>query len=126
MIHQKKIENWQDLKVWQLAHQLTLQIYKVTKRFPQEERFGLTSQLRRAAVSIPTNIAEGKGRGYLKEYVQFLFVARGSAEEVKYLILLSYDLEYLSEDIYAKPREDYNQVGRMLNGLLRSLRSLVP
>lgn len=117
------IESWRDLEVWQVAHRLVLKVYEITRDFPAEERFRLTDQLCRAAVSVPTNIAEGKGRMSLREYLQFLSIARGSVEEVKYLLLLGRDLGYIRESSYSELLSGYDQVGRMLNGLMRSLRS---
>ncbi len=80
------------LIVWQKSHELVLKIYKITKDFPKDEMYGLTSQIRRASVSIPSNIAEGKARGSNKEYKRFLLMARGSLEETKYQLLLAKDL----------------------------------
>ena len=122
---EKRIESWQDLDVWQAAHRLALKIYEVSREFPSEERFRLTDQLCRGAVSIPSNIAEGKGRSSLKEYLQFLTVARGSVEEVKYQLLLARDLGYLNEGTYGEISAGYDETGKMLNGLIRSLKSHV-
>ena len=119
----KRVESWRDLDVWQIAHKLVLRVYETTRRFPAEERFRLADQLCRAAISIPTNIAEGKGRGSLKEYLQFLIVARGSVEELKYQLLLARDLGYIGEVPYHEIAEGYERVGKMLNGLIRSLKS---
>lgn len=118
----KPIHSWQDLEVWKVAHQLVLMIYQVCRGFPAQERFRLGDQLRRAAVSIPTNIAEGKGRSSRKEYLQFLAIARGSVEETKYLVLLAKDLRYIEGEVYGDLCREYDKVGRMLNGLMRSLR----
>ena len=91
------MQDFHKLKVWEKAHAVALEIYTVTKQFPKEENYGLTSQLRRSAASIPTNIAEGCGRGTQKELAQFLQIAMGSACEVEYLLLLSHELEYIAE-----------------------------
>jgi four helix bundle protein len=120
--NKQQVESWMDLDVWKIAHNLTLKLYEMTKSFPSEERFRLTDQICRAATSIPTNIAEGKGRTSLREYLQFLSIARGSVEEVKYLLLLSRDLSYISESAYSDMANQSDQVARMLNGLMRSLR----
>ncbi len=117
------MESWRDLEVWKAAHGLVLKVYETTRQFPTEERFRLADQLCRAAASVPTNIAEGKGRGSLKEYLQFLTVARGSVEEVKYQLLLARDLGYVNEEAYSETSKSYDQVGKMLNGLIRSLKS---
>ena len=112
---------FQDLDVWKRSHELTLEIYRHAKSFPSNERFRFTDQLCRAASSVPTNIAEGTGRGGNREFRHFLYVARGSVEEVKYLLLLGRDLGYLSSDDYGHLRQGYDAVGRMLNGLINSL-----
>ena len=98
-----------------------MNIYKITKSFPKEELYGLTSQIRRAAVSIPSNIVEGKARGSQKEYKRFLLISRGSLEEVKYQLLLAKDLKYIEEETYQKSIELAKEVGRLLNGLLVSI-----
>ena len=87
--------------IWQLSHLLTLEIYKITTVFPKEEIYGLTSQIRRATSSIPTNISEGCGRNSDKEFNQFLNIALGSANETEYLIILSKDLNYISEEQFS-------------------------
>lgn len=115
--------SWRDLDVWQEAHKLVLGVYEIARQFPVDERFRLADQLCRAAISIPTNIAEGKGRGSLKGYLQFLMVARGSVEEVKYQLLLARDLAYIGEPLFQELTEGYERVGRMLNGLIKSLKS---
>jgi four helix bundle protein len=109
------------LIVWQKSHELVLKIYEATKDFPKEEQFGLTSQIRRAAVSIPSNIVEGKARGSNKDFKRFLLIARGSLEELKYQILLSNDLNYINEDTYKDLLNITKEVGRLLNGLMVSL-----
>jgi four helix bundle protein len=122
----KEITSWKDLEVWKLSHNLVLEIYVLTKCFPADERFRLIDQLCRAAVSVPTNIAEGKGRNSLREYLQFLSIARGSVEEVKYLLLLARDLDYLDTPKYDEIIQDYDRVGKMLNKLIASLRTHLP
>ncbi|WP_031514140.1 four helix bundle protein [Desulfofalx alkaliphila] len=109
------------LIVWQKAHQLVLKTYDLTKSFPKEELFGLTSQIRRAAVSIPSNIVEGKARGSNKEYKRFLLMARGSLEEVKYQLLLAKELKYIDENRYKEALKSAEEVGRLLNGLMVSI-----
>jgi four helix bundle protein len=116
------MDSFTELEVWQRAHQLVLEIYEETKSFPSIERYRLTDQLCRSASSVPANIAEGTGRNTLKEYVQFLYIARGSLEETKYHLILSRDLGYLSSEGFDKLLEGYNEVGRMLNGLINSLK----
>src|SRR5690554_2519015 len=107
--------------VWQKSHQLVLKIYEATKHFPNDEQFGLTSQIRRAAVSIPSNIVEGKARGTKKDYKRFLHIARGSLEEVKYQLLLAKDLGYIENANFDSILELAKEIGKMLNGLLLSL-----
>ena len=114
-------EDTDKLIVWQQSHQLVLKIYEITKGFPNSELFGLTSQIRRAAVSVPSNIVEGKARGFDKEYKRFLLMARGSLEEVRYQLLLAKDLEYIDSNKYEEVINLTNDVGKLLNGLIRSL-----
>jgi len=111
-------KSFKDLVVWQKAHQLVIEIYKMAKLFPQEEKFGLVSQMRRAAVSIPANIAEGFIKRSIKDKSNFYNMAQGSLEELKYYIILSKDLGYAKdENLLLKADE----VGRLLNRLLSSL-----
>ena len=117
-----KIQSWHDLLVWQKAHAAVLEIYRITRSFPQDERFRLTDQLCRAAASVPTNIAEGKGRGSLAEFRQFLIIARGSIEETRYLLLLAKDLNLLSFETHALLEEYYTEISKMTNALLQSLK----
>lgn len=116
-------EDTSKLMVWQKSHDLVLKIYEITKCFPKDEQFGLTSQVRRAAVSIPSNIVEGKARGSNKEYNRFLLIARGSLEEVKYQILLARDLKYIDEEMYKEIYRRMDEVGRLLGGLIKKLGS---
>ena len=116
------MESFQELKVWQEAHKLVLKIYKITKEFPEEERYRLTDQLCRSAASTPANIVEGQSRQTTKEYLQFLYTARGSVAETKYHLLLAKDLEYLEDSDYSEIIMGYDNVGKMLNGLIASLK----
>jgi len=109
------------LLVWQKSHELVLKIYEVTKDFPKDEQFGLTSQIRRAAVSIPSNIVEGKARGSNKEYKRFLLMARGSLEETKYQLLLAKDLKYIDEQKYKNVLNVALDAGKLLAGLIKTL-----
>lgn len=115
------MDSFTKLDVWQKSHDLTINIYRTTRTFPQDEKYRLGDQLRRSASSIPANIAEGKGRKTLKEYITFLYNARGSLEETKYHLLLANDLDYLSHDKFDKLADVANTVGKMLNGLINSL-----
>ena len=111
------------LDVWKRAVDFVVEVYKATEGFPREERFGLTSQVRRAAVSVPTNIAEGAARRSNKEFAYFLSNAQGSASEVETELLIAYRLGYLSEAKISALRVSYNDIGKMLGGLARQVRS---
>ena len=113
---------WKKLKVWQDTHALVLEIYKITAKFPKSEIYGLVNQLKRAAYSIPANIVEGQSRNTTKEYVHFLYNARGSMEEVRYFLYLSRDLGFLPTDSYELLEQRYEKASKMLNGLIKSLR----
>ena|SRR5580700_6688752 len=121
-------ESFRDLAVWQRAIELTLQVYKLTSTFPDTERFGLTNQLRSAAVSVASNIAEGYGRFTKGEYVLFLGHARGSKSEVETQLVISKGLGFGSKQLLSTTEELCNEVGRMLGAMMKSLRSksLVP
>jgi four helix bundle protein len=114
----KKVE---ELDVFKLSHSLTLEIFKLTKAFPEKEKFGLISQMRRAAYSIPMNLMEGAHRLGPREYRQFVSIAKGSAGEIKYQLLLVKDLGYMSGEQYSNLRTDYERVSQMLTKLARSL-----
>lgn len=116
------LKTWKDLDVWQRAHALVLKVYKITSSFPPEERFRLVDQLCRAAASVPANIVEGQSRQTTKEYIQFLYNARGSLEETRYHLLLAEDLGFLKEDEYDDLERQYEIVSRMLNRLIQSLK----
>jgi len=111
---------FRDLVVWQKSKALAKKIYTLTKDFPKEEIFGLTSQLRRAATSIPANIAEGKGRGTQKDFCHFLVQAQGSLFEVETFAELANDLRYLPTADQQEVQNDCDEIGRMLNGLINS------
>ena len=111
------------LAVWNKAHRLVLDIYRASVSFPQEERYGLTAQVRRAAISIPANIAEGCGRSGDRELGRFLRIALGSATEIEYHILLAKDLELLEDDLADSLAEASMEIQRMLAVLLRYLES---
>jgi len=114
---------FRQLLVWQKSYDLTLEIYKLTKDFPAEERFGVTSQLRRAAYSIPSNISEGYERNHRKEYIQFLHIAKGSLGEMETFLLLGRDLGYLNSETYTKLENNRSEIAKMLTGLVQSLSS---
>jgi four helix bundle protein len=118
---EKETRGFRQLNVWQKAYELTLEVYRVTKTFPKTEVYGLSSQLQRAAVSVPANIAEGYERNHRKEYLQFLFIAKGSLGEVETYLLLAADLGYLDPTEYASIDEKRKAASRLLKGLIRSL-----
>ena len=114
-------ESFKQLQVWQRAIQLTLAIYDCTAQFPNTERFGLTNQLRRAAVSVPSNIAEGQGRATKGEFIQFLCHARGSLFELETQTVIARKLGYISSEVEEHLAAKATEVARILNGLLTSL-----
>jgi len=114
-------KNYRDLVAWQKAMDLVELIYEVTKGFPKEELYGITSQIRRAAVSIPSNIAEGQGRTSIKEFQNFLSIAHGSVREVETQILIAQRLQYLSDKETQTVLDLAGETGRLINGLLNSL-----
>jgi four helix bundle protein len=116
------VKGFQDLEVWKKAHRVTLDIYRVTIQFPRTEQFGVISQLRRAAYSIPANIAEGSGRRSTKELLHFLALSNGSLEELRYFLLLSRDLRYLPSPEHDRLQSELKSVAEMLEALARSLR----
>jgi four helix bundle protein len=117
------MQNYKDLKVWEKAHLFTLKTYEVTKPFPKEELYGLTSQLRRAAASIPANIAEGCGKKSNQELAHYLNIALGSSNESEYLLLLAKDLNYLHNENFEKLNLLINEVKGMLIALITKVRA---
>lgn len=117
------MSDYKKLKVWKYSHQLAIDIYKITNDFPEEEKFGIISQLRRAACSIPTNIAEGCGQLDNGNLVRFLGIAKGSAFETEYQLLLSRDLSFITKEQYNLIDEKIKYIIRMLTQLINSLKS---
>ena len=115
------MKDFQRLKVWSKAHELTLLLYKETKTFPKEELFGLTSQIRRASSSIPANLAEGCGRDSDKELARFIQIAQGSAYELEYHLLLAYELKYLNESAYYSLKAQILEIQKMLRSFRNKL-----
>ncbi len=112
------IQSFRDLKVYQLSYEVMLELYKKTRTYPKEELYGLVSQIKRAATSIPLNIAEGYGkRENIDEFKRFLMMAIGSCDEMKVLIDISTDLEFISKDEHDRYEAAYDEIGRMLRGL---------
>ena len=113
------MNSYKDLDVWKMSRELVAEIYSFSKTLPQEERFGLISQMRRAAISIPANIAEGHGRNYSKDTIQFLHISRGSLYEIETLLYVACDVKYAVESDLSPLFEKVNSVVKMLNGLIK-------
>ena len=120
-------ESYRDLIAWQKAMALVTRVYEVTEPFPQREIYGLTRQVRDAAVSVPSNIAEGKGRQTKKDYLQFLYRARGSLLEAQTQLEVGHNLKFLPQDTFVAISEEAAEVGRVLNGLIANVqRQITP
>lgn len=117
------LRDFRELKVWEKAHQLTLSIYQATSKFPKEELYGLTSQIRRSCASIPANIAEGCGRNGDAELARFLQIAMGSASELEYHLLLAHDLKILETPEYESLASRTIEVKRMLTSFIQKLKA---
>lgn len=115
------LRSFKDLSVWQKSYRLCLEIYRVTKTFPKEEKYGLTSQIRRSVVSIPSNIAEGYGRKTTLDYVRMLYISYGSVCELETQILLAGDLKLMGKDELGRLIQDLAEIKRMLKALIKSL-----
>ncbi|MGY3052801.1 four helix bundle protein [Pedobacter sp. UYEF25] len=120
------MQNFKELKVWEKAHRITLSIYRESAKFPKEEMYSLTNQLRRAASSIPANIAEGCGKNSQADLANFLNISLGSANETEYFLILSKDLKYLSEDTFTLLSDNINEVKAMLISLIAKVRNKHP
>jgi four helix bundle protein len=117
------MKDYRTLKVWEKSHKLTISIYTVTQKFPKEEMYGLTSQIRRASCSIGANIAEGCGRNGDSELARFLQIAAGSASELDYHLLLAYDLNYIDKQTYEELIKEVIEIRQMLTSFLKRIRS---
>ena len=115
------MRDFRELKVWEKGHRLTLAVYKATARFPQEEPYGLTSQIRRSRASIPANIAEGCGRNGDAELARFLRIAMGSASELEYHLLLAHDLKLLDTADHERLTKEVTEIKRMLTSFVQKL-----
>jgi len=115
------MESYKELKVWGKAVELAEEIYDVTRSFPPKERFSLTSQIRRAVVSVPANIGEGWGRGKTGEYVQFLRIARGSLMELETHPIISHKFNYINQNTLDQLEEKIERIGKMINALIKNL-----
>jgi four helix bundle protein len=117
------MQNYKELKVWQKSHAFTLKVYEITKSFPKDELYSLTNQLRRAASSVPANIAEGCGKNSNNELAHFLNISLGSSNETEYFLILSKDLKYLSENIFIELEDNINEIKAMLISLINKVRT---
>ncbi|HRW35992.1 MAG TPA: four helix bundle protein [Thermotogota bacterium] len=117
--------DFHDLEIWKMGMKITKDVYQYTSNFPKSEIYGLTSQMRRAAVSIPSNIAEGNGRCYQKEYIQFLHISQGSLLELMTQLELSKDLKFLSEKDFTLIIDKCTQLNKMLRSLIKNLKNRV-
>ncbi len=115
------LKNYKDLKVWQKSYELCLKIYRITAKFPNEEKYGLTSQIRRSAVSIPSNIAEGYGRKTTADYIRMLYISYGSVCELETQILLAGDLGFIEKGELSTAIKGIAEIERMLKALIKSL-----
>lgn len=116
------MNNYEQLEVFQKSHTLVLEIYNITDSFPSHEKFRIVDQMIRSAYSVPSNIVEGNSKNTTKEYLNFLYISRGSIHELKYFLLLSRDLSYISDKVYQKLLSECDAVGKMLNAMKNSLK----
>ncbi len=115
------MNHWNELMVWQKSHELVLMIYYVVATFPKNEQYALADQIKRASASVPANIVESHSRNSQKDFLRFLYIARGSLEELRYLLLLSKDLQYITDIKYKELENICTQTSKLLNGLIKSL-----
>jgi four helix bundle protein len=123
VVRGERLKDFRKLKVWEKSHLLTLEVYKATAAFQREEMYGLTSQMRRASTSIPSNIAEGCGRDGAPELARFLRIAMGSASELEYQLLLGRDIGFLRDEYYQTLSNSVVEIKRMLTGLIQKLKA---
>jgi len=117
------MQNFRNIEVWKKAHDIVKSVYKATVSFPASELYGITSQIRRASISIPTNIAEGCGKGSNADFVRYLQISFGSGNEVEYLLLLSFELNYLDKSTYESLAIQIEEVKKMLSGFIKKLKA---
>lgn len=117
------MKDFRTLKIWEKAHALTLTVYKATEKFPKQEQYALTSQIQRAAVSIPANIAEGCGKDSDAELKRYFLISMGSSSELEYLLLLAHDLGYLPGKDYQVMTNDLVEIRKMLNAFIQKLKA---
>jgi four helix bundle protein len=123
MIEKKGIKSYKDLEIWKKGVRFSIEIYQITKKFPVIEQFGLTNQIRRAASSVPANIAEGYGRESTKTYIQFLKISRGSLNEVETFLYISFGLDYFDKATLDELIQKSTEIGKMINSLIKKLAS---
>lgn len=111
-------KSYQELDVWKESRQIVKIVYEITKQFPKEEQFGLTNQIRRCSVSIPSNIAEGCGRNHAKDSIQFFYISRGSLFELETQLCLALDLNYIDEEVFKKMNNNIINCKKLLNGFI--------
>ena len=116
-----EIKSFRDLLIWQKSMQLVTDLYSITKLFPNEELYGLVQQIRRAAISIPSNIAEGYGRNSTKDYIRFLRIARGSIYELQTQLEISANLKYIAVETYSEHNEKLQEIERMVSSLIKKI-----
>ncbi len=119
------MNNYEKLTVFQKAHELVLTIYKVVESFPSHEKYRLVDQMVRASYSVPSNIVEGNSKNTTKDYLNFLYISRGSIHELKYFILLSKDLFYINQEVYQSLSFECDVIAKMLNGLINVLKEKI-
>lgn len=117
------MKSHKDLDVWKLSIELVTKVYKITQEFPEEEKYGLTSQIRRAAVSVPSNIAEGAARGSDKDFVRFLYFSLGSIMELETQFIIAKNLKYINNNTFEEVDSEIERIGKMLNGLIKYLKN---
>ena len=117
------MRDYKKINAWKRSHRFVLGIYTMTGKFPSDEKYGIISQLRRAALSVPTNIAEGCGRSTERELVRFMDIASGSASEVDYLLYLAMELKYIDQDKYNRASNELTEIRKMISGYSKTIRS---
>jgi four helix bundle protein len=117
------LKSYKDLKIWKKSYELCLEVYRITTKFPTEERYGLTSQIRRSAVSVPSNIAEGYGRKTTLDYIRMLYISYGSVCELETQVLLAGDLDFIPQGELGPIKKAISENERMLKALIKSLES---
>ncbi len=121
---ENKIRNFKDLKIWQRGMELAREIYEITEKFPSKETYGLVSQMRRSAISVPSNIAEGFMRRHNKEYKQFLYIALGSLAELETQLILSEQLKFINKKLFNDIQSSIQEINKMIIGLIKCLQTI--